>query len=132
MDSFVQVNIITHLNLNFEKIGDLFNLTFNVLKTVQYYGLTPPLFVLAVLVNLKFTIKKLDSLNLLAVIILGILGYIAMLNQFELKADSFENIVNYSGKRFFFGFIFLMWFYIATNGASVWAFDKIHKWLSFK
>ncbi|MBT8219844.1 MAG: hypothetical protein KJP00_08465, partial [Bacteroidia bacterium] len=55
-----------------------------------------------------------------------LIGYCLLLNQIELRSDSLANVVKYSGKRFLFGIMILMWFYIASCGVVSKIMHMIH------
>lgn len=129
MEVFTQV----HLSLipNTEQISLVLDLGVKVIKSTQYYGVSFGAFLLFILLNTINIIRKKDNVILLCSIFILFFGYLFLLNQFELKSDSIQNIINYSGKRFFFGVIVLMWFYIASNKLIYDIFNKIEKWLNF-
>lgn len=115
MDTFVQVEISYLPNLDFENLYYLFGLALSTIFQTTYYGATIFAFLAFILLNSYYTLKHGDQLALLLIILGIFVGYIALLNQFTLRADSMENVINYSGKRFFFGITNLIWFYIAVS-----------------
>jgi hypothetical protein len=115
MDTFVQVEISYLPNLDFENVSYLFGLALSTIFQTTYYGATIFVFLAFILLNGFYTLKHGDQLALLLIILGIFVGYVVLLNQFTLRADSMENVINYSGKRFFFGITNLIWFYIAAN-----------------
>jgi hypothetical protein len=114
MDTFVQVEISYLPNLDFENLSYLFGLALSTIFQTTYYGATIFVFLAFIFLNGFYTLKHGDQLALLLIILGIFVGYVALLNQFTLRADSMENVINYSGKRFFFGITNLIWFYVAS------------------
>lgn len=129
MAQYVQVGFT--LLPSSEHTSEILSITKTTIFSTQFYGISVYLFLIMVAANLKNIIKKKDSIGILMMICISFFGYLFLLNQMELKADSMTNIVKFSGKRFFFGHILLMWFYIASNSLTVKASQKVESWLSF-
>jgi hypothetical protein len=132
MNQFIQVEIINYPNLDMVKINKIKDLTIKVIFNSQYYGITPFIFIAVFFLNIKKSIVEKDQLGLLFMIIVSFLGYLILINQFQIKSDTIDNIINYSGKRFFFGIVLLMWFYIASNKTMVNGFIWLENWLNPK
>lgn len=114
MDSFVQVEVSYIPNLDFENLSYLFGLATTTISQTTYYGATLFAFAAFIVLNGFYSFKYGDQLALLIIICGIFVGYVVLLNQFTLRADSMENVIGYSGKRFFFGITNLIWFYIAS------------------
>lgn len=129
MSQYVQVGFT--LMPNTEHTSEILSITNTTIFSTQFYGISVYIFLVMVAINIKNIIQKKDSIGILLMICISFFGYLFLLNQMVLKADSMANIVKFSGKRFFFGHILLMWFYIASNSLTVKASEKVEKWLSF-
>ncbi len=125
MTPFVQANIQLIPNLNGEKISTILEWTKINLFHPVYYGIAIYVFIIGVLFNIFAAIKRKQSLFMLTIILIPLLGYLILINQIHLNADSVEAIMRSSGKRFFFGFIILLWFYIS----QVYPIRNLFSWL---
>ena len=132
MSQYIQVELIKYPNLDFTQVEKIVRLAFTNMTSTQYFGITFYAFIGMILLNGWNIIKKKDNVWLLIIIFLSFFGYLALLNQFKLRADTLDNIVNYSGKRFFFGITFLMWFYVANNRWARVFFNQLEIWLNYK
>lgn len=124
MNTFVQVEISYMPNLDFDNLSYLFGLALNTIGQTTYYGATLFVFIAFIVLNGFYTVKYKDQLTLLLIILGIFVGYIALLNQFTLRADSMENVIGFSGKRFFFGITNLIWFYVGTTRVTKWLFAR--------
>ncbi len=132
MNKFSQVEFMPLPNFNFDQISEILKLATSTIMESSYYGLTLYIFILVIVISVwKKEIFK-EQLLILSIIIFSFFGYLALLNQLKLRADSLQNIIKYSGKRFFFGHIILMWAYISTNVLVAKLFANIHQLLSLK
>lgn len=116
--------IITKLFWDSEKISTIFRELKPLYLNTQYYGIGVVVFGLMLLVNLWNLFRKGDQAALLFVTFGVILLYTLLIYQIDYVWDKIENVLRYSYKRFFFSFIPLMWFYIATNGITMWVTKK--------
>lgn len=95
----------------------------------QYYGMGVVAFLLLLLANAWNLVRKGDQ----AALVLTTLGvmflYTLLIYQIDYVWDSIENVLRYSYKRFFFSFIPLLWFYIASNQIVRWVTVKADKLL---
>ena len=131
MEKYVLVNIIKYPNLDETKITMVLSLALKNITSSRYFGYVFPLFIAAAALNCYRVIKKKDNAWLLLMTLFPFFGYLALIIQFDFKSDSLENIMNYSGKRFFFGIVFLMWFYISNNLYVKRAFAMLEDKLNF-
>jgi hypothetical protein len=90
----------------------------------QYYGLGIVVFGMMLLANAWNILKKGDQIALVVATLGVIFLYTLVIYQINYVWDSIENVLRYSYKRFMFSFIPLMWFYIATNGITLWVTKK--------
>ena len=81
-------------------------------------------FALMLLLNLWNLFRKGDQVALVVATLGVMVLYTLIIYQINFVWDSIENVLRYSYKRFFFSFIPMMWFYIATNGITMWATKK--------
>ena len=115
MDSFVQVDFKMVPSFDKLRLAKILSITkFNFFSN-NYYGITIYVFFSAIVFNLIRIYSKKDSLVTLIVILIPLFGYLFLINQIELRSDSIDNIMKYSAKRFFFGIVILMWFYIVQS-----------------
>jgi hypothetical protein len=124
----------------------------------NYYGLTFPVFFLALLANTPNLIphKKTKPLPparsksrkkatetlpasawyeealLPGITILSLLLYMVLLYQIEYKWDTIENVLSYSAKRFLFSFVPLLWLYVVSNRYLCRFFRWVDKSLAFR
>ena len=97
----------------------------------HYYGYTFLFLLAAALGNLKYTIKELDELHILLVIVLTTVLYFLILYHINYVWDSLDNVINYSAKRFLFCMVPIAWFYIVTNKRVRNLLQKFENRLSF-
>ncbi len=116
--------IITHLFWDGDKLATMYRELKPLYLNTQYYGIGVVVFGLMLLVNLWNVFRKGDQAALLFATFGVILLYTLLIYQIDYVWDKIENVLRYSYKRFFFSFIPLMWFYIATNGITMWATKK--------
>ncbi|WP_297089126.1 glycosyltransferase family 39 protein [uncultured Draconibacterium sp.] len=112
MEPFVQVNLSIVPNMDSEYMAKILRGAWKNFFHPSYYGISFYLFAAVIVINVWAVIKKKDTFLLLALILLPLVGYLFLLNQLQLKADSIENIMDASAKRFFFGTVALIWFYV--------------------
>lgn len=115
-----------------EKAGVIWEYFTSHWSNVQFYGLSFILFLITIVANIWFLIKKKDQLNLLSMIILAMVFYMFLLYQLENKWDSIQNVLAYSAKRFLFCYIPLLWCYIVVSHWGNSLFRKLESFLSFK
>lgn len=121
MDSFIQVEMQLVPNLDGEHFGKILAGTKKNFFHPSYYGITAYAFILAGLLNIYAFYKKKQSLLILGLVLVPLIAYLVLLNQLHLRADTIESIMNASAKRFFFGIVAIMWFYIV----QVYPFNQI-------
>ncbi len=131
MDPFLQVEIIKMPLFDGEKLSKIVGISKYNLLSETYYGLVIYGFLLVVVLNVKFIIKNLDNVGLILAIALIIVFYLGLINQLQLRYDSVDNILKYSAKRFFFGPIIVMCFYLSNNALMKKAFEYIHNQLRY-
>ncbi|MDE6491316.1 MAG: hypothetical protein K2L49_09190 [Muribaculaceae bacterium] len=113
-----------------EKAGAIWRGIWSLLCNTDRYGVTFLFFLLAMLGNVWFLIRRRDNLPLLAMMVLALALYMAMLYQIDYKWDTMGNVLAYSAKRFLFCFVPLAWFGAITDRWCVMLSDKIEKFLS--
>lgn len=116
--------IITKLFWDGDKIATMYRELKPLYLNTQYYGIGVVVFGLMLLGNLWNLFRKGDQVALVVATLGVIFLYTLIIYQIDYVWDSIENVLRYSYKRFFFSFIPLMWFYIATNGITMWATKK--------
>jgi hypothetical protein len=116
--------IITHLFWDGDKLATMYRELKPLYLNTQYYGIGVVVFGLMFLVNIWNVVRKGDQAALLFATFGVILLYTFLIYQIDYVWDKIENVLRYSYKRFFFSFIPLMWFYIATNGITMWVTKK--------
>jgi hypothetical protein len=121
--------IITKLFWDGEKIATMYRELKPLYLNTQYYGLSVVLFGLLLLGNVWNLFRKGDQAALVVATLGVMLLYTLIIYQINYVWDSIENVLRYSYKRFFFAFIPLMWFYIATNGITKWVTQKTDRLL---
>ncbi|MDR1357682.1 MAG: glycosyltransferase family 39 protein [Tannerellaceae bacterium] len=120
---------ITHPFWDAEKAGNILDHMWMLYKNTIYYGLSFIVFLVAFLLNLWFLIRKGDSLYLLLAVALSSAFYMIVLYQIDYKWDSIENVLLYSGKRFMFCFIPMLWYFSLSNHAVRSVFMKLEQLL---
>lgn len=93
----------------------------------QFYGITFWTFFLLLVINIKHW--KFDLTKFLLVSILAWLAYTFLYYQMDYKVASLDLFMKASYKRGMFCFVPLAWYYVATNKASLWFFNKVDSWL---
>jgi len=116
--------IITKLFWDGDKISTMWRELSVLYTTKEYYGLGIYAFALFLLINLWNLFRKGDKAALIIATLVVMFLYTLLIYQIDYKFDSIENVLRYSYKRFFFSFIPLMWFYIASNKISMWITNK--------
>lgn len=116
--------IITKLFWDGDKIATMYRELKPLYLNTQYYGIGVVVFGLMLLGNLWNLFRKGDQVALVVATLGVMFLYTLIIYQIDYVWDSIENVLRYSYKRFFFSFIPLMWFYIATNGITMWATKK--------
>ncbi len=97
-----------------------------------YYGITSFTLLVAIIINIKNLLKKeKKELLFLGALFLAFFSYLMLIYLMNIKYDSVDNIMRHSAKRFFFGYIILMWYYISTNHITTMLFKKVEKFLTF-
>lgn len=116
--------IITKLFWDGDKIATMYRELKPLYLNTQYYGIGIVLFGLMLLGNLWNLFRKGDQAALVFATLGVMFLYTLIIYQIDYVWDSIENVLRYSYKRFFFSFIPLLWFYIATNGITMWVTKK--------
>jgi hypothetical protein len=116
--------IITKLFWDGDKISTMYRELSQLYFNSQYYGIGVMVFALMLLLNLWNLFRKGDQVALVVATLGVMVLYTLIIYQINFVWDSIENVLRYSYKRFFFSFIPMMWFYIATNGITMWATKK--------
>lgn len=116
--------IITKLFWDGDKIATMYRELKPLYLNTLYYGIGVVVFGLMLLGNLWNLFRKGDQVALVVATLGVMFLYTLIIYQIDYVWDSIENVLRYSYKRFFFSFIPLMWFYIATNGITIWATKK--------
>ncbi len=116
--------IITKLFWDGDKLATMYRELKQLYLNSQYYGISVVLFGLMLLVNVWNLFRKGDQAALVVATLGVMILYTLIIYQINYVWDSIENVLRYSYKRFFFSFIPLMWFYIATNGITLWITKK--------
>lgn len=116
--------IITKLFWDGDKLATMYRELKPLYLNTQYYGLSVVVFGLMLLGNLWNLFRKGDQVALVVATLGVMLLYTLIIYQINYVWDSIENVLRYSYKRFFFAFIPLMWFYVATNGITMWLTKK--------
>jgi hypothetical protein len=117
---------------NAEKANTIWKYMLFLYKSTTFYGVTFIVFIAALVVNLKLLIRKRDNVYLLSATLLSMLFYTILLYQIDYKWDTIENVLSYSAKRFMFCFIPIIWYYIGSNGTTIWAMNKVETFLSLR
>jgi hypothetical protein len=114
-----------------EKVGTMLSEIWTLFKSVNYYGLTFIVFLLALISNVWHIYKKRDHVLTLALIAAAMLFYTIIVYQVDYKLweDTLLNVMKYSYKRFLFAFVPLLWFYVAASYNVKWVFDRIDKFV---
>ena len=123
---------ITHLFWDGEKAGNIVKGFWTLFSNPVYYGCTFPLFALFVLADIWFIIKGKGNLALLGMIVLSVVFYGLVIYHVDYVWDSIQNVLAYSSKRFFFCFVPMCWYFIATTPIARKGSDYIEKFLSLK
>ena len=123
---------ITHLFWDGEKAGNIVNGFWALFTNPVYYGCTFPVFAIFILADIWFMIKGKGNLALLSMIILSILFYGLVIYHVNYVWDSIQNVLAYSAKRFFFCFVPMCWYFVATAQITRKGSDYIEKFLSLK
>ncbi len=123
---------VTRIFWDGEKAGLIADGFWALLTNPVYYGWTFSAFVLFMAANLWFAIKRKDNLNLLGMILLSLLFYAIVVYQVDYVWDSIQNVLAYSTKRFFFCFVPLCWYFIATTHIARKGSEYLEKFLSLK
>lgn len=112
--------IITKLFWDVDKITTIYQELKPLYLNTMYYGIGIFAFFGTVVLNFRNTIRKGDQLALLSVTFGVIILYTLLIYQIDYVWDTIQNVLRYSYKRFFFSFIPLMWFYVASAGITKW------------
>lgn len=115
-----------------EKAGTIWGYMKSHYMNTQFYGWTFVFFLISVLLNSWYIVKKKDNIALLAMIITASVLYMIALYQIDYKWDSIQNVLAYSAKRFMFCFIPIIWFYSMSNNWARTIFEKTDRFLALK
>ena len=77
-------------------------------------------------------VKSRDNLPQLGMILLSLLFYGLVIYHVDYVWDSIQNVLAYSSKRFFFCFVPMCWYFIATTRIARTGSDYIERYLSLK
>ena len=123
---------ITRLFWDGEKAGLIVKGFWALFANTLYYGWTFPAFALFVVANLWFMVKSRDNVALLGMIVLSVVFYGLVIYHVDYVWDSMHNVLAYSAKRFFFCFVPMCWYFIATTRIARTGSDYIERYLSLK
>ena len=123
---------ITRLFWDGEKAGLIVKGFWDLFAAPLYYGWTFPAFALFVVANLWFMVKSRDNVALLGMIVLSVVFYGLVIYHVDYVWDSMHNVLAYSAKRFFFCFVPMCWYFIATTRIARTGSDYIERYLSLK
>ncbi|HJB73457.1 MAG TPA: glycosyltransferase family 39 protein [Candidatus Barnesiella merdigallinarum] len=123
---------ITRLFWDGEKAGLIVKGFWDLFANTLYYGWTFPAFALFVVANLWFMVKSRDNVALLGMIVLSVVFYGLVIYHVDYVWDSMHNVLAYSAKRFFFCFVPMCWYFIATTRIARTGSDYIERYLSLK
>lgn len=123
---------ITRLFWDGEKASLIVKGFWDLFAAPLYYGWTFPAFALFVIADLWFMVKSRDNLPLLGMILLSLLFYGLVIYHVDYVWDSIQNVLAYSSKRFFFCFVPMCWYFIATTRMARMGSDYIERYLSLK
>jgi hypothetical protein len=120
---------ITHPFWDAEKADTIASYMWALYTSTQYYGWTFIVFPITFFANLRFLVRKRDSLYLLLAIALASIFYIVVLYQIDYIWDDMRNVLSYSAKRFLFCFVPIVWYFSFTNYAVSVLFRKVEQFL---
>ena len=124
--------LVDHLFWDYDKMARLFsNLNVIFFKTTVFYGAILYMFFGMLLLN-SVNIYRKAQLPFLFLIFFSWLLYIFFYYQIDYSWDSLDNVIQSSYKRFFFCFIPLMAFYIASNKFSRDLLYKFEDYITLK
>lgn len=123
---------ITRLFWDGEKAGLIVKGFWDLFAAPLYYGWTFPAFALFVVANLWFMVKNRDNVALLGMIVLSVVFYGLIIYHVDYVWDSMHNVLAYSAKRFFFCFVPMCWYFVATSRIARRGGDYIEQYLSLK
>lgn len=127
----VDTFVITHPFFDGEKAGRISDGIWELLKNQGYYGWTFVAFLLAVIADIWFMVKrKSNDLVKLVGIVAALLLYMLILYHVDYKWDSIDNVLRYSAKRFMFCFVPLAWYFIATCTPVAAVMKKFDAWMA--
>ncbi len=111
-----------------EKLDKIINyiLEFTVYET-QFYGITFWMFLALLALNVR--VWRVDMTKFLLISLVAWIAYTFLYYQMNYKVASLDLFMKASYKRGMFCFVPLAWYYVATNRASSWFFNKIDGWL---
>lgn len=122
--------LITHPFWDADKFSVIYSHAKALVINTQYYGWTFTAWLLALIANAWFAVKRRDSLWLLSAFVISFVAYFVVLYQIEYKWDRIENVLNYSAKRFLFCYVPVAWFYVVTCYPVRTCMQKLDDWLS--
>lgn len=123
----VESTVITQFFYDGEKLDKVVNGFIDLFFNPVYYGWTFKAFLLLLIVNIYFIIKKRDSAVIPFAILFSLVAYAVVLYQVNYTWDRIENVLAYSAKRFFFCFVPVIWYYIVSNYAVRFLLNKTEK-----
>jgi hypothetical protein len=106
---------ILHPYWDAEKAGTIWEYMKSHYSNTLYYGWTFVAFLISLLINSWYLIKKRDNIAMLGMIVISSVLYMIVLYQIDYKWDTIQNVLAYSAKRFLFCFVPMVWFCSMSN-----------------
>lgn len=120
---------ITHLFWDAEKAGTIWESMKSHYANTEMYGWGFAAFLLSLLANSWYLIRKRDNLFLLTMMLVAAVLYMVSLYQINYTWDTIQNVLAYSAKRFLFCFIPLAWFCAMSNMWMTNTLSRLEKFL---
>jgi hypothetical protein len=106
---------ILHPYWDAEKAGAIWTYMRSHYSNTLYYGWTFVAFLISLLINGWYIIRKKDNIAILGMLFLSSVLYMIALYQIDYKWDTIQNVLAYSAKRFLFCFVPIVWFCSMSN-----------------